>query len=97
MGSWLEPCFGLGPACIPAGALLGVPQAAESLEEGALADPHKGCSQAEAVEEGSLPAEKEFALMTRLHALPLQLSLNQAFFERFPVKWRVEDMRKGSG
>jgi len=33
-----------------------VPQAAESLEEGALADPHKGCSQAEAVEGGSLPA-----------------------------------------
>jgi len=32
-----------------------VPQAAGSLEEGALADPHKGCSRAEAVEEGSLP------------------------------------------
>ena len=75
MGSWLEPCFGLGPACTPAGVLPGVPQAAESLEEGALADPHKGCSQAEAVEEGSLPAEKKgIALMTRLHALPLQIS-----------------------
>ena len=92
MGSWLAPCFGLGPACTPAGVLPGVPQAAESLEERALADPHKGCSRAEAVEGGSLPAEKEFALLTRLHALPLQLSLNHALFGRFPVKWKVVDL-----
>ena len=71
MGSWLAPCFGLELACTLAGVLLGVPQAAESLEAGALAAPHKGCSQAEAVEEGSLPAEKE---MLTLH---LQLSLDR--------------------
>ena len=93
MGSWLEPCFGLELACTPAEVLLGVPQAAESLEEGALADPHKGCSQAEAVEGGSLPAEKGNCSDDSFACLAFADFTQSGFFGRFSVKWRVVDLR----